>query len=71
MSELEQELTTEDLIIMFGVSKTTIYAWRKKGLKHYELSGNGLLNPVRYALQEVKKFAEENGKEIINDIYAY
>lgn len=27
-------LRIKDIIIMFGISKTTVYAWMKKGMPH-------------------------------------
>lgn len=69
MAELKQELTNKDLKLMFNVSKMTIYNWRKKGLKYFMISGNGLNDPVRYKLQDVEEFAKETGREIVNPIY--
>ena len=69
MAQPKQELTTMDLCKMFGVSRTSIFNWRKKGLAFYKLGGNGLSDPTRYALPAVKKFAEETGHSIVLDIY--
>lgn len=69
MPELKQELTNRDLKRMFDVTKTTIYNWRKQGLKFYKLGGNGLSDPVRYHLNDVREFAHENGKIISIEIF--
>ncbi len=69
MAELKRELTTMDLCKMFDVSRQSIFNWRKKGLKYYKLGGNGLSDPTRYALDTVKKFAETEGKIIVNEIF--
>lgn len=67
--ELKQELTTRDLKAMFGVSRSTIYNWRKKGLQFFKIKGNGLSDPVRYHLNDVEAFAKDTDKAIINPIY--
>lgn len=69
MPELKQELTNRDLKKMFGVTKTSIYNWRKQGLEFYKLGGNGLSDPVRYRLEDVRRFAHENGKIILVEIF--
>lgn len=68
--QLKQELTMKDLKLMFNRTKTTIYVWRKRhGLPFFRLSGNALSDPVRYRVEEVQKWAQEHGKDIINPVY--
>ena len=80
MAEPKQELTTLDLCKMFGVSRTSIFNWRKdkknkdgkltrKGLPYYKLGGNGLSDPTRYSLTAVRQFAEETSRPIVLEIY--
>jgi len=69
MAEPKTELTTLDLCKMFGVTRTTIYNWRRKGLPYYKLGGNGLSDPTRYELDASVAFAKEIGREPINTIF--
>jgi len=69
MAEPKQELTTMDLCKMFGVTRTTIYNWRKKGMPYYKLGGNGLSDPTRYSLLSSVDFAKGIGRDPINTIF--
>ncbi len=79
MPEPKTELTTLDLCKMFGVTRTTIYNWRKpkskdgkvvrEALPYYKLGGNGLSDPTRYALEAVTAFAKGIGRSPINQIF--
>lgn len=77
MAELKQELTTMDLCRMFGVSRQSIFNWRKPDsedtskvvLPYYKLGGNGLSDPTRYSLDATRKYANESGRIIVNDIF--
>lgn len=69
MLEPKQELTTLDLCKMFGVTRTTIYDWRRKGLPYYKLGGNGLLDPVRYERQTAIDFAKGIGRSVVNEVF--
>ena len=67
--ELKQELTTKDLARMFGVTRQSIFNWRKIGLEFYKIGGNGLADPTRYSLDPVLDFAKSKGKVVVNHIY--
>jgi len=70
MPEPKVELTTLDICKMYGVTRTSVYNWRKKGLEYYKLGGNGLSDPTRYALDRVVSFVKETtGRDPINQIF--
>ena len=75
MATLKTELTTMDLTKMFDVSRQSIFNWRKNEegrptpLPYYKLGGNGLSDPTRYNLEAVKKWANESGRILVNEIF--
>lgn len=68
--EPKQELTVLDICNIFGVSRTTVYKWQKKGLKSYKLPGNGQCDPRRFAREDVMQFADKIGRTPINDSFS-
>lgn len=59
----ELDLTSDQLESILGVSHMTIYRWRKEGLPFVK---NGTKNSsVRFKLEEVEKWLEENEVKVI------
>ncbi|MCK5602384.1 helix-turn-helix domain-containing protein [Candidatus Pacearchaeota archaeon] len=62
----KEELTVQDLTVMFKVSRRTIWVWRRDNeLPYYRLSSTeGGLAPVRFNLDDVTSWATAQGKII-------
>jgi len=66
-----------DLCRIFDVSRQSIFNWRREDpenpnkavLPYYKLGGNGLSDPTRYSLDAVKKYTNETGRIIVNEIF--
>jgi excisionase family DNA binding protein len=49
------KLTSKDLEDLFGVDRTTIFNWRKKGMPHYQIGRN-----IRFKKEEVVAWVEKH-----------